>query len=93
MENKVFSGLTTAWRFAKSPAKRSPFLANATTEGVVLLPSLFSIIFGAPPSTTAIAELVVPKSIPNIFAIYFYFYLLLLFINLYFCRAKNFAVY
>src|SRR3989344_8614650 len=74
IEKMVFSGLTTACRFAKSPTNRSPFLAVAAIEGVVLLPSLFSIIFGSPPSTIAIAEFVVPKSIPNIFAIVLFIY-------------------
>src|SRR5271156_1880330 len=60
----VFSGLTTAWRFAEIPTKRSPFSENATTEGVVLAPSEFSIILGVLPSMTATAELVVPRSIP-----------------------------
>ena len=41
----------------------------ATTEGVVLAPSAFSIILGVPASITATAEFVVPKSIPMILAI------------------------
>jgi hypothetical protein len=47
-------------------------------EGVVFLPSLFAMIFASPFSYTAIAEFVVPKSIPNTFAIlnpYIYIYL------------------
>jgi hypothetical protein len=44
----------------------------ATIEGVVRAPSLFSTMTGSPASMIAIAELVVPKSIPNIFAIVFY---------------------
>ena len=36
----------------------------ATTEGVVLAPSEFSITFAWLPSITATQELVVPKSIP-----------------------------
>lgn len=71
MENKVFSGLVTACRFARSPTSLSPDFEIATMEGVVLAPSLFSMMFGEPPSTTAIAELVVPRSMPNIFAIAF----------------------
>ena len=71
MEKSVFRGLTTACLLAKSPANLSLFFETATIEGVVLLPSLFSIIFGEPPSVIAIAELVVPKSIPKIFAIFF----------------------
>jgi len=42
---------------------------KATTEGVVRLPSAFSSTKGSPPSMTAMQELVVPKSIPSIFAI------------------------
>jgi hypothetical protein len=42
---------------------------TATTEGVVRAPSAFSRIWGSPPRMIAIAELVVPKSIPRIFAI------------------------
>jgi hypothetical protein len=41
---------------------------NATTDGVVRPPSAFSMISGSPPSSTAIAELVVPRSIPIVFA-------------------------
>jgi len=39
---------------------------KATTEGVVLKPSAFSITFGFYPSITATHEFVVPKSIPMI---------------------------
>jgi hypothetical protein len=42
---------------------------KATTEGVVLLPSLFTITVGFPPSMTATTEFVVPRSIPIAFAI------------------------
>jgi len=41
---------------------------NATTDGVVRPPSAFGITVGSPPSITAIAELVVPRSIPIVFA-------------------------
>ena len=34
IENTVFSGLVTAWRFATWPTSRSPSLVNATTDGV-----------------------------------------------------------
>ena len=71
----VFSGLVTAWRFAKSPTILSPFFAIATIDGVVRFPSTFSIIFGTPPSIIATAEFVVPKSIPMIFDIYFEIFL------------------
>jgi hypothetical protein len=40
-------------------------------EGVVRVPSEFSITRGLPPSITATHELVVPKSIPMIFAMFF----------------------
>jgi hypothetical protein len=66
MENTVFSGLVTAWRFATWPTRRSPVLVNPTTEGVMRLPSGFVITTGSPPSITATTELVVPKSIPII---------------------------
>ena len=61
--------LVTAWRFAASPTTRSPLLVNATTDGVVRLPSEFSKTSGSPPSMTAMQEFVVPKSMPNTFAI------------------------
>ena len=44
---------------------------NATTEGVVRPPSLLVMTVGVPPSITATQELVVPKSIPIIFDIYY----------------------
>src|SRR6058998_3242524 len=69
IEKIVFCGLVTAWRFAAWPTSRSPFFANATTEGVVRAPSLFSNTTGSPPSITAMQELVVPKSIPKTLAI------------------------
>src|SRR5436305_4066519 len=36
---RVFSGLTTACRFAEMPTNRSPLSVNATTDGVVLAPN------------------------------------------------------
>ncbi len=60
----VFSGLVTAWRFAAWPTRRSPDSVNATIEGVVRMPSLFSITLAFLPSITATQELVVPRSIP-----------------------------
>src|SRR4051794_18870262 len=66
MENTVFCGLVTAWRLATVPTSRSPPCVKATTEGVVRPPSAFSITVGSPPSSTAIAELVVPRSIPMV---------------------------
>src|SRR5271169_1687539 len=65
----VLRELVTAWRLAASPTMRSPLLVNATTDGVVRLPSEFSRTSGSPPSMTAIQELVVPKSMPKTFAI------------------------
>src|SRR5437588_141606 len=69
IEKTVFCGLVTAWRFAAWPTSRSPLFVNATTEGVVRAPSLFSKTTGSPPSITAMQELVVPKSIPKTLAI------------------------
>jgi len=62
----VFSGLVMAWFFALLPTMRSPSLRNATTDGVVRSPSAFTMIVGSPPSRTATAEFVVPRSIPMI---------------------------
>src|SRR5215467_16373351 len=55
-----------AWRFATWPTRRSPFLVNPTTDGVVRPPSSLSMTLGSPPSITATTELVVPRSIPII---------------------------
>jgi hypothetical protein len=63
----VFSGFTTACRFAVTPTSRSPFCLKATTLGVVLEPSAFAITTGSPPSITATTEFVVPKSMPTVF--------------------------
>jgi len=41
-----------------------PSAVIATTEGVVLIPSAFSMTLGAAPSIIATQELVVPRSIP-----------------------------
>src|SRR5215467_6336186 len=60
----VRSGLVTAWRFAGWPTSRSPSSVKATIDGVVRIPSAFSITFGALPSITATQELVVPRSMP-----------------------------
>src|ERR1700741_1292895 len=60
----VFSGLVTAWRLAGCPTRRSPSSVKATIEGVVRMPSAFSMTFGVEPSITATQELVVPRSMP-----------------------------
>src|ERR1700690_2170020 len=65
----VLRELVTACLLAASPTRRSPLLVNATTEGVVRLPSEFSRTEGSPPSMTAMQEFVVPKSMPSTFAI------------------------
>src|SRR5438270_12646644 len=70
IEKMMFCGFVTACRFAAWPTSRSPFLVNATTEGVVRAPSLFSRTTGSPPSITDMQELVVPKSMPKTFAIW-----------------------
>src|ERR1051325_2079982 len=63
----VRSGLVTAWRLAGWPTRRSPSSVNATMDGVVRMPSAFSITFGDFPSITATHEFVVPRSIPMTF--------------------------
>src|SRR5271163_2521410 len=60
----VLVGLVTAWRLADWPTRRSPESLNATMEGVVRAPSLFSITRTSLPSMIATQELVVPRSIP-----------------------------
>jgi hypothetical protein len=67
IEDTVFSGFMTAWRFAVTPTRRSPFGLNATTLGIVRVPSAVEITTGSPPSMTATTELVVPRSIPTVF--------------------------
>src|SRR6202011_2361793 len=69
VEKIVFWGLVTAWRLATVPTRRSPEAVKATTDGVVRPPSAFSMTVGSPPSSTAIQELVVPRSIPIVLAI------------------------
>jgi hypothetical protein len=54
---------------------RSPVLEKATTEGVVRAPSGLGITMGSEPSKTATQELVVPRSIPMIFAIIMFSFL------------------
>ena len=60
----VLSELTDACLLAASPTSLSLFLVNATTDGVVLYPSLLVITVGESPSITATQLLVVPRSIP-----------------------------
>src|SRR5918997_5560705 len=69
IEKIVFCGFVTAWRLATVPTRRSPDCAKATTEGVVRPPSEFSMTVGSPPSSTAMQELVVPRSIPIVLPI------------------------
>src|SRR5947208_16126327 len=69
IEKTVFCGLVTAWRLATVPTRRSPDCVNAPTDGVVRPPSAFSATVGSPPSSTAMHELVVPRSIPIVFPI------------------------
>src|SRR5919197_4614042 len=66
IEKTVLVGLVTAWRLATVPTRRSPDWAKATTDGVVRPPSAFSMTVGSPPSSTAMNELVVPRSIPMV---------------------------
>src|SRR5581483_6665538 len=70
IEKTVFWGLVTAWRLATVPTSRSPDCVNATTDGVVRPPSAFSTTVGSPPSSTAMHELVVPRSIPIVLPIW-----------------------
>src|ERR1700692_802424 len=69
-EKMVFFELVPAWRLAAGPTRRSPVLVKATTDGVVRAPSEFSRTTGSPFSMMAMQELVVPKFMPKIFAIY-----------------------
>ncbi len=64
-DRMVRSTLVTAWRLATSPTSTSPFLAKATTDGVVREPSALAMTVGSPPSRTETTELVVPRSIPT----------------------------
>src|SRR5689334_2708434 len=64
-ERAVRSTFVTACRLATSPTSTSPFLANATTDGVVRAPSVLVMTVGSPPSRTETTEFVVPRSIPT----------------------------
>src|SRR6266508_4096620 len=70
IEKIVFWGFVTCWRFAGGPTSRWPSFVNATTDGVVRPPSAFGMTVGSPPSSTAMQELVVPRSMPIVFAIF-----------------------
>ena len=63
-------GFMTAWRLANCPTSRSLLSRKATTDGVVRPPSVLAITSGRSPSSTAITELVVPKSIPTALPIF-----------------------
>ena len=68
IEKMVFSGFVTCWRRAGAPTSRWPSFVNATTEGVVRPPSAFGMTVASPPSSTAMHEFVVPRSMPSVFA-------------------------
>src|SRR3954471_17110116 len=71
-EYSVASGFRIAWRLATWPTMRCPSSVNATTDGVVRLPSALGMTSALPPSmTAATTELVVPRSIPTAFAMTF----------------------
>src|SRR4028118_1804140 len=61
----VRSTLVTACRLATSPTSTSPFLAKATTDGVVRAPSALAMTVGSPPSRTATTGLGGPRSRPT----------------------------
>src|SRR5467141_4593991 len=63
----VFWGLVMLCRFAVWPTRTSPLSAKATIDGVVRIPSAFSMTFAFLPSITATHEFVVPRSIPMTF--------------------------
>jgi hypothetical protein len=67
----VFYELVMACLFEAAPTSLSPSLVKATTDGVVLAPSEFSITFGTLPSIMATHELVVPRSIPMTTPVFF----------------------
>src|SRR5215218_582866 len=75
-DRMVRSTLVTAWRLATSPTSTSPFLAKATTDGVVRAPSALAMTVGSPPSRTDTTEFVVPRSIPTARAMLWYLRLL-----------------
>ncbi len=70
IEKMVFCGFVTCCRRAGAPTSRWPSFVNATTDGVVRPPSAFGITVGSPPSSTAMHEFVVPRSMPIVFAMW-----------------------
>ena len=78
--------------FAGSPTLRSPFFKKATTEGVVRRPSSFAITTGSFPSITETQLLVVPKSIPMIFAMCKYLFINRLWVTIVNLYAKGKSV-
>src|SRR5262249_11945611 len=81
-ENTVFSGFVPCWRRGGAPTSRWPSFVNATTDGVVRPPSAFGRTVGSPPSRVAMHEFVVPRSMPIVFAIRFYSFIVVLGENL-----------
>src|SRR3954451_9143135 len=71
----VFSGLVTAWRLAGWPTRRSPSSLKATIDGVVRMPSAFSMTFAVLPSIKATHEFVLQRSIPMTFPMVLSFFL------------------
>ena len=67
----VFSGFVTAWFLAALPTTRSPSLRKPTTDGVVRSPSALTRISGSAPSMIAMAEFVVPRSMPIILPMFY----------------------
>jgi hypothetical protein len=71
----VPSGLDTACLLAGSPTSICPSFVNATYDGNALpprlVPSALGIIVDFPPIKAAAAELLVPTSIPIVFAIFY----------------------
>src|SRR3989338_7472961 len=102
MEKTVDLGLTIICLFATSP---TILLIGSTTDGMTLRPSAEWITFGLPPSITATQLLVVPKSIPIIFAIFSLLKNFLIFFvrwtisfwlnftNYYLCSSNNFITH
>src|SRR5271157_1219994 len=90
----VPSGFVTTCLFAGSPTISWPSWVSATTEGNILpagvAPSALGMTTGLPPSITAAAEFVVPRSIPSIFSLGLLTYSRLL---LTLCSCSQFNLY